>query len=139
MWMPREPEVFGQPTSPHRLERLLADHRHVADLGPLDAGHGVQVHPQFVGMVQVVGPDGMRIEVDAAEVVDPGQPGRVLDDDLVRGPAAREGQLGGRQPLGRVVRGALLEERLLGDPVDEALEGHRAARMPASAPSATAW
>ena len=126
MWIPREPEVFGQPTSPTRLEGLLADHRDVADLGPLDAGDGIQVHPQLVGMVQVVGADRVRVEVDAAEVVDPGQPRRVLDHDLVGGPAARERQFGRAQPLGRVVRGSLLEERLLGDAVDEPLERHRA-------------
>ena len=93
----------------------------------VDARDRVQVHAQFVRMVQVVRPDRVRVEVDAAEVVDPGQPGRILDDDLVGRPAAREGQLGRVQPLGRVVRRPLLEERLLGDAVDEPLERHRAA------------
>ena len=78
-------------------------------------------------MVEVVGAHGMRVEVDAAEVDDPGQRRGLVHDDLVGGPAGREGQLGGADPVGRVVRRPLLEERLLGDAVDEALEGHRPA------------
>ena len=92
MWIPREPDVFGQPTSPTASSASLqtsATSRICAHGTP---GHRVQVHPQLVGMVQVVGADRVRVEVDAAEVGDPGEPGRVVDDDLVRGPAGREGQ-----------------------------------------------
>ena len=127
MWIPRDPDVFGQPTRPTSASASLARHRHVADLRPLDARHRVEIDPQLVGMVEVVGADGMRIEIDAAEVDDPDQSGSLVHDDLVGGPAGREGQLSGPDPVGRVVRCPLLEERLLGDPVDESLEGHRAA------------
>ena len=126
-WIPREPEVFGQPDEPHRLERFLRDHRHVADLRPADARHGVQVHPQLVGVVQVVRANGMRIEVEAAEVHHPGETRRVVDDDLVGRPAGRERQGDRAQPLGPVVRRALLEERLARGAVHEALERHRPA------------
>jgi hypothetical protein len=34
---------------PDRLERLLADEGNIADLGPLDAGHRVEVDAQLVG------------------------------------------------------------------------------------------
>ena len=78
-------------------------------------------------MVEVVGADGMGVEVDAAEVDDPGQGRGVVDHDLVGGPPGRERQLGGADPVGRVVGRALLEERLLRDAVDEALERHRPA------------
>jgi hypothetical protein len=110
-----------------RVERLLGDQCHLADLGPLDARHRVEVDPQLVGMVEVVGPDGMRVEVDAAEVRDPGQPGGVVDHDLVGGPPGWERQRRDPQPLRSVVRRPLLEERLLRDPIDEALQGHRPA------------
>src|SRR4029077_16884018 len=50
------------------LERLVRDQRHLADLLPRDARHRVEVDPQLVGMVEVVGPDRMGIEVDTAEV-----------------------------------------------------------------------
>ena len=78
-------------------------------------------------MVEVVGADRVRVEVDAAEVDDPGEAGRVVDDDLVGGPPRRERQRRRPDPVGPVVRGALLEERLLLGAVDEALERHRPA------------
>ena len=92
MWIPREPDVFGQPTSPTASSASRRDERDLADLRPLDARHRVEVDPQLVGMVEVLGPDRVRVQVDAAEVVDPGEPGRVVDDDLVGRPAGRERQ-----------------------------------------------
>ncbi len=41
----------------------------------------------------------VRVEVDAAEVDHPGQPGRVPQHHLVGGPAGREPQLGGLDPV----------------------------------------
>ena len=87
---------------PDGLERLLADQRHVADLRPRHARHRVEVHAQLVGVVEVVGADRVRVEVDAAEVDDPGQPGGLVDDDLVGGPPGREGQLAVRIQSGRL-------------------------------------
>ena len=78
-------------------------------------------------MVEVLGADRVRVEVDAAEVGDPGEPGGVVDDDLVGGPPGREGQRRGPDELGQVLRRPLLEERLAGGAVDEALERHRPA------------
>ena len=66
----------------------VADHqRHLAHLWPLDAGHRVEVDPQLVGVLQVVGPYRVRVQVDAAEVDHPRERRAVPDDDLVRGPA----------------------------------------------------
>ena len=110
MWM-REPEVLGQPTSPTSASESRR-HRHVADLRPLDARNRVEIDPQLVGMIEVVGAHGMRVEIDAAEVHDPDQR-RLVHDDLVGGPAGRERQLGRPDPVGRVVRCPLLEERFL--------------------------
>ena len=67
----------------------------------------------------------MRVQVDAAEVDDPGQRRMVVDDDLVgRAP-------GGKRELDRAdvlrdrLRRPLLEECLTIGAIDEALEGHR--------------
>ena len=93
MWIPREPDVFGQPTSPTASSASRADQRDVrGSVVPRHAGHRVEVDPQLVGMVEVLGPDRVRVEVDAAEVGDPGEPGRVVEDDLVGRPAGRERQ-----------------------------------------------
>jgi hypothetical protein len=85
-------------------------------------------------VIEVLGPDRVGVEVDAAEVDDPGETRRLIEDDLVGRAPRREGQLGGPDPVGRVVGGPLLEERLLRDPVDEPLEGHRPAAGTAERP-----
>ena len=138
MWIPREPEVFGQPTSPtaSSASRATSATSRICDHGT--PGHRVEVHPQLVGMVEVLGADRVRVEVDAAEVGDPGQPGGVVDDDLVGGPPGREGQRRGPDELGHVLRGPLLEERLAGRAVDEPLERHRPPAGAAQRASATA-
>ena len=87
MWIPREPEVFGQPTRPTASSDSRHDHRDVADLRPGHARHRIEVDPQLVGMIQVVGADRVRVQVDAAEVDDPGEARRFVDDDLVGRPA----------------------------------------------------
>ena len=69
-------------------------------------------------MVEVLGPHRVRIEVDAAEVRDPGQPGRVVEDDLVGRPAGRERELDRLEPVRPVLRGALLEEKVLQGQLD---------------------
>ena len=112
MWMPREPEVLGQPTSPtaSSASRATRATSRICDHGT--PGHRVEVDPQLVGMVEVVGADRVRVEVDAAEVDDPGQAGRVADDDLVGRPTGRERELHRLEPGGAVVRRPLLEEEL---------------------------
>ena len=127
MWMPRDPEVFGQPTSPTASSDSLQTIATSRICGQATPGTGSRSIRSSSGMVQVVGADRVRIEVDAAEVDDPDQGGRLVDHDLVGGAPGRERQLGGPDPVGRVVRRPLLEERLLGDAIDEPLEGHRPA------------
>ncbi len=56
--MPREPDVFGQPTRPTLVERGVHDGRDLAHLRPLDAGHGIEIDAELVGMIEVVGPTG---------------------------------------------------------------------------------
>ena len=127
MWIPREPDVFGQPTSPTASSASLQTIATSRICDHVDAGHRVEVDPQLVGMVEVVGADRVRVQVDAAEVGDPGQPGDLVEDDLVGRAPGRERQLGGPDPVRSIVRGPLLEERLTGRAVDEALERHRPA------------
>ena len=110
---------------PNGLERLAADHRDLADLRPLDARDRVEIDPQLVGVVEILGPNRMGVEVDAAEIGDPGEPGRLAQDDLVGGSSGRKRQLGRVDPVRSVFGRSLLEERLALSAVDEAFEGHR--------------
>ncbi len=93
---------------------------------PRDSRAGIKVHAQLVGMVDVVIADRMRVEVDAAEVHDPGERGAVRHDHLVGGAAGGERELDCPDELGNRGRRALLEERLPGRAVHEALERHGA-------------
>ena len=74
-------------------------------------------------MVEIGGADGVRMELDAAEVDDPGQAGGVVDDELFGGAAGGEGERDGAEPVGQVRRARASDRRarLLGA-VDEALE-----------------
>jgi len=72
-------------------------------------------------MVQVVGANGVRVEVQATEVGNPEQPGRVVDDDLVGRPTGRKRQLDRSDPFGSGFGSAFLEEEVAGRAVDVAL------------------
>ena len=107
------------------LEHLAGHLRDVDDLSPGHSGHRVQIDAQFVGMLEIVGEDGVRVEVDAAQIDRPGQSGRVMDDGLFGRGASRVTQFGDVDPVGPLLRGALLEDGFLVDPLDEPLEDHR--------------
>src|SRR5258708_39307831 len=69
----------------------------------------------------------MRVQVDAAQVHHPGQPGGVGDDDLLGAAARWELELDGLDPCRPRGRRPLLEEGLTGRPVHVTLQDHRAA------------
>ena len=118
------PGSLRPPRQAEVLEDVARDHGHLADLRPGDAGHRIQVDPQLVGMLQISGPDRMRIQVDATEVDDPGELRRIPDDDLLRRSPRWEGQLDRLDPLRPRCRRALLKEGLTLRAVDKTLEGH---------------
>ena len=53
-------------------------------------GPGIEIDAQLVGVLEVGRAHRVRVQLDAAEVHDPGEPGRVVDDHLLGG-AARTG------------------------------------------------
>ncbi len=129
-----DPDVDVDPARARRLrpadqpdgfERLPGREGDLANVGPRHAGHGVEIDPKLVGVIEILGTDRVRVEVDAAEVHDPGKARGIVDHDLVGGSAGREAQGGRADPLRPVVRRPLLEERLPRRAVDEPLEGHR--------------
>jgi len=85
-------------------------------------------------MIEIVRPDRMRVEVDAAQVDDPGKGGVVVHDDLVGCPPRRETEFDGVDPRWPGLRRALLKEELALDPVDEPLQRHRPPRHAAQRP-----
>ncbi len=127
-------DVDVHATRPRRLrpadqavvgEHLTHHHRDVDDLAPVHARHRVEVDPQLVGVVEVLRAHRVRVEVDAAEVHDPGERGGIPHHDLFRRVAGGVVQGRGVDPLGPLLGRALLEERLLRDALHEALQHHR--------------
>lgn len=109
------------------LEHLAGHQRDVDDAPPGNPGHRIQVDPQFVGVVEVVGKHRVRVEVDAAQVDRPRQSRGIVDHRLGSRSASRITQFGNVDPVGPLGRGALLKHRFFGDAVDEALQDHRPA------------
>src|SRR5262245_32507692 len=81
-------------------------------------------------MIEVVGAHRVWVEIDAPQVDDPQQLCGVAHHDLASRSPGRELQLDRLDPVGVLLWGALLEERLLLDAVDVAVEYDRPARDP---------
>src|SRR5438132_7371185 len=85
-------------------------------------------------MVQVVGPNRVWVQVDAAQVDHPGELRGVADHDLPSGSARWEGELDHFDPLRPRLGSALLEEELASGAVRIALERHGSSGYPAKGP-----
>ncbi len=110
---------------------LIRHRRDAPDLVPPDAGDGIEVHAELVGVIQVGVPHRVRIQVDAAEVHHPRELRGVADDDLVRAPTRGELELHHVDPGRPRRRRALLEEELAPRAVDVALQRHGPIAHPA--------
>lgn len=110
----------------HVGEHVARHQRDVDDLLPRYARDGIEVDAELVRVVHVLGPHGVRVEVDAAEVDHPRELRHVAHDDLVCVASGREPERRHLDPVGSLRGRALLVERLLLDAVREALEEHRA-------------
>ncbi len=76
-------------------------------------------------MVEVTRTHRMRMELDAAEIDDPGEAGGIVDHHLLGGAARGERERHRAQPVGPLRRRPLLVEDLALGAVDEALQHHR--------------
>ena len=78
------------PAQAKLLEQRLRFGSHATYIIPLNSRSWIQIDPELVGMVQIARGDGMRVQLDAAEIDDPGQAGGVIDDEFVGGAAGGE-------------------------------------------------
>ena len=104
------------------FEDLARDERHAPNVVPLHSGAGIEVDAQLIGVIEIVGANGMRIQIDAAEVHDPEELGGVAHHDLLRRPSRRKFELHRLDPVGMLLRRALLKKRLGIGPVHVSLE-----------------
>ena len=78
---------LGPATKAHFLEERFHLKRDVAHVRPTDARAGIEIDAQLVRVIEIPGAYGVRVQLDATQVDDPGQPRRIVDDDLLRGAA----------------------------------------------------
>ena len=81
--MPREPDVLGQPVRPKSPSVASTTRATSPDLVPVDAGHRIEIDPQLVGMVEILGAHRMRVQLEAREIGEPGERGGVAGHDLL--------------------------------------------------------
>ena len=127
MWIPREPDVFGQPTSPTASSASRQTSATSRICGHSMPGTGSRSTRSSSGWSRSSARTGCgfrSMQPRLTTQASPAGSSRTISS-AVRPDG--KGQLGGPDPVGRVVGRPLLEERLLRDPVDEPLEGHRPA------------
>jgi hypothetical protein len=72
---------------PQVVQRGAHDVRDLAQLRPRDSGHGIEIDPQLVGVIEIVGANRMRMQLETGEVGHPGQRRGVARHHFVRRPA----------------------------------------------------
>src|SRR5271154_4682696 len=122
---PARPAGFGPAAKAHLVQQGLHFERDRTHVGPTDAGTWIEVNPQLVRMIEIGGAHRMRMQLDAAKIYDPCQPGSVIDNDFFRSAARREREGYRPQPLGALRWCALLVEGLAFGAVDVSLEDER--------------
>ena len=109
---PARSGCLGPADQPEIGERRADHSGDLANLFPLDAGHGIEIDAQLVGMIQIAGTDRMRMELEAGEVGHPHERGGVARYDFFGGPARWETERDHLYPVGPRFRRALLIEKL---------------------------
>ena len=89
MWMPRLPVVFGRQSTPRSSNSALVTAAAFADHLEGDAGAGVEVDAELVGVLRVGGGGRPDVEPEAAHVHRPQHVGHVDGDEGVGGGAVR--------------------------------------------------
>ena len=101
-------------------------------------GTGIEIDPQFIRMIEIARPHRMRMQLDAAQIDDPGQPGRIVDDNFFRSAAGRKRKRDGAQPIGTMLRERASDKTPRSSaPFTKRFRTIGRSRIPASAPGAT--
>ncbi len=102
---------------PEIVERRVDDLRDLAKLIPADARHRIEIDPQLVRVIEIVGTYRMRVQFEAGEVRHPGQTCRITRHDFLRVATGRKAQRDDVNPGRPRGRRALLVEELAVDAV----------------------
>jgi hypothetical protein len=116
---------LGKAGDPEFVEERLHLEGDAPNVLPRDARPGVEIDAKLVRVLEVARPNGVRMQLDASEIDDPSEPGRVVDDELVGRATRRKRQRRRSKPGGSFFGRPLLIKGLAIGPVDESLEHER--------------
>src|SRR6185295_18785289 len=74
---------LGPSNESHVLEYCACHMRHLSHLWPLDTGHWIEIDAQFVRVIQIVRSYRVWVKLQAGEIGEPGQRGRVARYDFI--------------------------------------------------------
>ena len=75
---------------PYLFQQALHFESDTAHIGPADAWSGIEIDAQLIGMIEIAGANRVRVQFDAAQIDDPGEPGRIVHDHFFGGAPGRE-------------------------------------------------
>ena len=127
MWIPREPDVFGQPTSPTASSASCVTSATSRICDHATPGTGSRSTRSSSGWSRSSARTGCGLRSMQPRLTTQARPAALVDDDLVGRPAGRERQLGGPDPVGRLSGARFWKNGSPVGAVDEALERHRPA------------
>ena len=127
MWMPREPDVFGQPTSPWSVSTSRATMATSTIWRQSTPGIGSRSTRSSSGCSRSSARTGCGLRSMQPRLTTQASAAASGHDDLFGRIARRVVQRRGLDPFGPLLGRALLEERLLRDALHEPLEHHRPA------------
>ncbi len=114
---PREPDVFGQPVRPKSRSVASTTCATWRSLRPCHARHRIEVHPQLVRVIQILGADRMRVQLEAGQVREPGERRGVARHHFVGASSRWKAKRYHLDPRWTRVRRPLLIEEFAGDAV----------------------
>src|ERR1700735_3563639 len=106
----------------HFLKKCFHLQADGSNIVPTHARSGIKIDAQFVWMVQISRSNRMRVQLNASQIHDPGQPRSVVHDQFFRRSARWKSQRNRAKPARMVGGSALLVKRLAFGSVNESLE-----------------
>src|SRR6266536_740355 len=88
-----------------------------ADLIPRHAWNRIEIDPEFVGMVEIIRSNRMRMKLEAGEIGHPDQRGRIPRNDFFGGSPRRKSKRDDVDPRGTRGRRTFLVEKLAANAV----------------------
>jgi hypothetical protein len=79
---PTRPAGLGPTAQTHIFQQRFHFQRYQSHIFPGDSRAGIEINAQLVRMIQIVRANRVRVELDAAQVNNPGKTSRVINHDF---------------------------------------------------------